>query len=182
MRIFLPLLPLIACNGGAHTDSAVDTDTDAPVDTDTGLDMPGDPSPFTVVVSGAVPLTLAFDEPTCTVMGQNYRVFWRNTAREHVFVLVAETLGQYDGVGAYDQSLPNTRAKLQEEAGGDGIGPFQTGIGDTFVLTVEHLDDDPYADVHRTWGFFDVGGMHDPSGGLVTIEPTQIPIWCQEIN
>lgn len=181
LSALLPLC-LLACHG-AETDTEVDTDTDAPVDTDTSDEMPANPAPFTLTVTGVADLSLVFDTPTCTVMGQNFRAFWRNGSGDHAFVLIAETLGHFTEPGTIDQTQSNTRAKLQEEQYGEGIGPFQTDAaqGDTFALNVDHLDPVSYTDVQRAWGSFDVGGMHGVDGAI-TVSPTHLPIWCPAVN
>ena len=185
MRLSLLLpLGLLACHGADETGTPVDTDSDAPVDTDTSDDMPASPAPFTVTVGGVQDLTLVFDTPTCTVMGQNFRAFWRNGSGDHAFVLVAETLGHFTEPGVtIDQTQSNTRAKLQEEQGGQGIGPYQTDAtqGDTFALNVDHLDAEGYDVIQRAWGSFDVGGMHG-GDGAITLTPTNLPIWCPAVN
>jgi hypothetical protein len=178
-------LLLVACQGAEDTGPIVDTDSDVAVDTDTGDAMPANPAPFTITVAGDAELTLLFDTPTCTFMGSNFRAFWRNAAQEHAFVLIAETLGHFTEPGTIDQTQSNTRAKLQEEQNGQGIGPFQTdaALGDTFALHVDHLDMEPYLEVQRAWGSFDVGGMHTTDGlGAITVSPTNLPIWCPAVN
>lgn len=184
MRLSLALpLALLACNGAPDTGPVADTDTDVPVDTDTGDDMPVNPAPFTVTVSGDADLALVFDAPTCTAQGNNFRAFWRNTSGDHAFVLIAETLGGFTEPGTIDQTQPNTRAKLQEEQGGQGIGPFQTDAaqGDTFALHVDHFDEAGYDVTQRAWGSFDVGGMHG-TDTAITVTPTNLPIWCPAVN
>ena len=184
MRLSLALpLVLLACKGAPDTAVIADTDSDVPVDTDTGDAMPANPAPFTVTVTGAADLTLVFDAPTCTAQANNFRVFWRNSSGAHAFVLVAETLGGFTEPGTIDQTSPNTRAKLQEEQGGQGIGPFQTDPpqGDTFALHVDHLDPEGYDVIQRAWGSFDVGGMHG-TDGAISVAPTNLPVWCPAVN
>ena len=179
-------LSLSACFGkddtGTPPEGDTDTDTDADTDSDTDADVgtfPDDPSPFTVTVSGAYEGSLVFDDPTCyyPLGSTQLRVFWRNGAREHVFFLLVELLSDFEGAGTYDDSNASPRAKLQEEAGGTGYY-FQSdsGQGDQVSLTVQ-LDEEDHV-----WGEWSVSGMHDTSGGAITLEPSVIPIWCPELN
>ena len=173
-------LALGACKHDADSDTDVDTDTDV-VDTDAiASDMPADPRPITVTATGAYEGTLVFDAPKCTVQGGNFRVFWRNAESTHVFVLIGETLGHYTGPGDYGSDLSNTRAKLQEEAGGSG-NFFQTDTtqGDSFTMTVTHVDDPLFGS--KAWGSFTVNGLHGDLGA-VSIAPNTIPIWCEHYN
>lgn len=175
------LLALGACKPKGDTaDSDTDTDTDV---VDTGPvdgQMPADPRPITVTVTGGYEGTLVFDAPTCTVQGGNFRMFWRNAEGAHVFVLIGETLGHYAGPGDYGSDLSNTRAKLQEEAGGsDNFFQTDTTQGDSFAMTVTHVDDPNFGT--RAWGSFTVNGLHDASGPI-TISPNTIAIWCQQVN
>ena len=160
----------------SDADSDSDTDADTDADTDTA-EMPADPSPFTLTLAGAVDETLLFDAPSCSFQGSSYRMFWRNAdPLQHVYVLVAEVIGSFTGVGTYDQTVPRTVAKLQEEAGGSGAY-FVTDAtaGDTLEITVEHVDDD------RTWGSFTFSSLTgDP--GAITATPQPVPIWCPDFQ
>jgi hypothetical protein len=174
---FSLLLVLAAC-GGKGSDTA-GTDTGTSTDTqDTGgnsMGLPENPAPFDIVVSGAVNTTLSFDQPTCTHQGQNLRTFWRNSARTHVHVLVAEVMGTYTGEGSYDQDSGG-RVKLQEEAGGTlayfAADPAQ---GDTLQIDV------PYATDTQAAGTFTVSGMHS-TDGTITLTPSELPIWCEQFD
>ena len=200
MRRLLALGFLVACSGKAPVDTAdtgtdgdadTDADTDADADSDADSDadtdgdtdadtdtaeMPADPSPFTLTIAGALDETLTFDAPTCSFQGSSYRMFWRNAAEEHVFVLVAEVIGSFTGVGTYDQTVPRAIAKLQEEAGGS-LAYFVTdaAAGDTLEITVEHIDDD------RTWGSFTFSSLTGETGAI-TATPQPVPIWCPEFQ
>ena len=170
-------LALAAC-GGKDADTST-SDTSGATDTqDTGgnsMGLPENPAPFDVVVSGAVNTTLTFDQPTCTRQGQNLRTFWRNAARTHVYVLIAEVMGTFTGEGSYDQDSGG-RVKLQEEAGGTlayyAADPAQ---GDTLRIDVPYVLDTEAA------GSFAVSGMHG-ADGTITLAPAELPIWCQQFD
>jgi hypothetical protein len=175
---FSLLLALAAC-GGKGTDTAgTDTGGSTQDSADTGADstgLPENPAPFDVVVSGAVNTTLTFDLPTCTRNGQNFRTFWRNSARTHVYVLIAEVMGTFTGEGSYDQDAGG-RVKLQEEAGGTlayyAADPSQ---GDTLRIDVPYVLDTEAA------GTFTVSGLHG-TDGTITVTPTELPIWCPQFD
>ena len=137
-------LLLVACGGGSKdTSSDGDTAGDTSV-TDTsgdtadsgGGDFPAEPGGFTVQLAGARTDTLVFDELSCSLNGANLRVFWRNAADAHVFVLIAEIMGNYAGPGSYDEGT-GVRMKLQEEAGGT-LAYFAADptAGDSVAVTV----------------------------------------------
>lgn len=176
----LRLLPLlVACFGGDDgDDSAADTaDTAVPDGGDTSADTggdsgpPADPSPIVLDVRGAMSGSLVFDQPTCQIAGQNFRAFWRNAAREHVFVLIAEVLGPYQGPYTYTPAAGTVRVKLQEEAGGEGRY-FATAEGTDVTVVVQG-----HTDTHA-WGEFSFGELAADSGPGVTVEPQPVPIWC----
>jgi hypothetical protein len=145
-------------------------------------DFPADPTPFTLSYSGADSGSLVFDEVQCTWPpgSSNLRVGWRNASDEHVFVLLIDLLGVFDGVGSYssDESS-NVRARLQEEAGGSGANfVVDSAQGDLVSITVEGADQE----AGQVWGSFDVATMHDLSGGMISLDPGTFPIWCPSIN
>lgn len=160
---------------GADADADADTDTDT--DTDSAVDtLPPDPSPFTLTVSGAYDAQLTFDQPSCQALdgAPNFRAFWRNAAKEHVFVLVADILGVYAGPGSYDETMGRVAVKLQEEAGGS-LAYFYTGEGDTVLITLEAVTDT------EAWGDITVSGMQGDQGAI-SITPQPIPIWCPALD
>lgn len=172
----VPLALLAACFGGDGDDSGADTaDTGVPDGGDTAAETgdtgpPDDPSPIVLDVSGAMTASLTFDQPTCQIAGQNFRMFWRNAAREHVFVLVAEVLGPYMGPYTYTPEAGTVRVKLQEEAGGEGRY-FATEEGTDVTVVVEG-----HTDTHA-WGEFSFGELAGDGGGA-TVAPQPVPIWC----
>lgn len=143
-------------------DSAVDSGVES---------FPEVPAGFTIQLAGARTDALVFDTPTCSLNGTSLRTFWRNGAGQHVFVLIAEIMGQYNGPGAYDATR-GVRLKLQEEAGGTlayfAADPAQ---GDTVAVDVTA------GDAYRAAGTATVGGMRG-SEGAVTFSPASWPIWC----
>jgi hypothetical protein len=148
-------------------------------------DLPENPGAFTLNVTGAYTGSLLFDSPNCTwpYGSSNFRVFWRNSSGDHVFVLVAELLGSFDGAGTYNETEHSARAKLQEEAGGSAsYYAADSTQGDTVSITVEYADYDDLEDAGVAWGEYTVEGMHDSSGGLIEISPSTVPIWCPTVN
>lgn len=177
----LPLLSLVACASSPGDDfgKPVEPDTGGQVIDDSGADpnvLPPDPTPFTITVAGAYSADLVFDQPTCQALdgAANFRAFWRNAAREHVFVLVADVLGVYAGPGTYDQTMGHVDVKLQEEAGGS-LAYFASGEGDDVAITVDNVTDT------QAWGSITVSGLQGDSGAI-TLTPQPIPIWCPELD
>ena len=196
----LLLLPLLtACSGGkdgpddtadsgetAETGESADTadtgetaesgESDSETAVDTAIpDMPPDPRPLTVTVSGATSLDLVFDTPSCTWYDgiPNFRAFWRGS--DHAYVLIAEIISVYDGPGTYDPSMGRVGVKLQEEAHGTGaFFQAEPESGDEIAVTVE------YAGATQAFGSFDVSGLH--GDGAITLSPSTLPIWCPSMN
>lgn len=168
----------LACKGGdveedSPPESQISSDDSAQhSDPLTAEDLPADPSPFTLTLSGAWPTTLVFDQPSCSspVGSSNLRVFWRGS--NHVVVLVLNILGTYQGAGDYTEAEHGLRVQLQEEAGGSGYY-FASEPGDAINASVL-FDDDNVA-----WGEYSFSTLHSDSGDI-TISPTTIPIWCSE--
>ncbi len=164
--------------GDADTDADADTDTDT--DTDTAPpEFPDDPTPFQITVSGAYTGTLSFDEPDCyqPVGSTQLRVFWRDGGGSHVFFLLAQVMTGFEGPGTYDATNANPEGRLQEEAGGTGYYFYtDASKGDSATITVDWVGEDVI------WGEFTIDGLHDTSGGSVTLEPSTIPLWCPTVN
>ena len=160
-------------------DSAAADDTASGGDSgDVPAGLPADPRPLTITVSGALSQSLVFDQVTCThpLNSSNFRVFWRGTG--HVFVLKAEVLGDYAGPGTYSSVDTNTRASLQEEAGGSGYfftaDPSQ---GDSVSFDMESHD----TDTAEAWGTFTVSSLSGVEGAI-QIDPAVVPIWCPVVG
>lgn len=171
MNIFF----FLACTGN-KLDSSTSDDTDTESTSDTAISLPSNPSPFTLEISGAQNRSLVFDEPTCSspTGSSNMRMFWRNKNDAHVFVLVTEILGGFDGVGSY--SPPDFRAniKLQEEAGGEGLyyGSSNTsGVEITYDIYEENF-------ISGSATATSLEG----NDGSITISPPPYPLWCDNIE
>ena len=143
---------------------------------ETGL--PEDPSPFTLSLTGALSDDLVFDDPSCTwTEGANFRMFWRNKADEHVFVLGADVLGVFSSPGTYTPDMGTVRVILQEEAGGSmRYFASDTSQGDTVSITVDAVSEEEGA-----WGEFTFSALHNEAQE-VTATPQPLPIWCASIN
>ncbi len=180
-------LAVQACDDGGEKDSAEDpggggggggpNDTQDSGAGDTG-GPPSDPTPFQIVITGALEETLSFDQPTCTqqVGSNNFSMIWRDESRSHYFFLAASLLGDLDGTGTYDYSNSSPTFKLQEEAGGQNRYFYvDTAQGDDGSLTLDYLDEE------KAWGEFSFTGMHG-STGAITGDPMPVPIWCPSLN
>lgn len=171
---------MLACLGADKDDDDDNEEEEstesAPTGEDTGF--PDDPGPLSLEVSGDFSGTLDFDSRTCTWLETvpNFRTFWRDSTGGHVFVLIAEILGSFEGPGAYDQSMGTVRVKLQEEAGGQNRY-FATEGADTVSIVVTGIEGSA-ADGGRAWGQFEASGLAD---GGVSISPMPVPIWCPEL-
>ena len=177
--VFLAIA-LISCKGPATDDTSGGNDTG---DTQVQNTFPADPRPFTLTISGATSEALVFDAPTCTQPkhSQEFRVFWRNEARDHAFVLVAELLGTFDGLGNYPADGVENRIRLQEEAGGKGrYYAVDLNQGDSGTIDVTGSDA-PDKKTRRAWGSFEFSGMHG-NDGAITATPMPVPIWCPVVE
>lgn len=191
MRALTLAMLLLACKGdkggseddsggGEHSGGGGDDSGGGGGDDSSASTLPDDPTPFTLTVSGDYSDTLVFDDPECTWTSDatNFRAFWRNAAREHVFVLAADILGPFTGPGTYTQDDAITRVKLQEEAGSSGPPEYfesDADQGDTVSVTVTSVDD------AQAWGEFTFSGLHSDTGAI-TVTPVPVPIWCPTMN
>jgi len=182
---FSILLLLSACGVSVDdeksTDSAQETDSSSSDSAEQDGFAP-DPSPFSITISGDESLDLRFDSPICTHLqgSSNLRVFWRNASDQHVFVLVAEIMGGFDGPGSYQSGVSQgqVRVKLQEEAGGQARGYFtNTGEGDSAMIDIDLIEPDPY----RLTGSATAQTLHG-TNGQINLNPAIFPIWCPEID
>jgi hypothetical protein len=142
---------------------------------------PVQPEPFTVSVTGATNLSLSFDTPTCQIpeAAPNFNTFWRSSTGAHVFVLRVSILGVYEGTGAYNSNVEDSRAlmvSLQEEAGGEGR--YYTVDTDQGQLANVELT----AEEDLIYGQLLVSELYSTIDGVIQISPTSIPIWCDENN
>ena len=174
MTLFL----FFSCTSGKLTDSSDDNSgsTDTNQSSDTASVYPDNPAPFSITVSGAQSRDLVFDEPSCSSpMGSNnMRMFWRNSNDAHVFVMVTEVMGGFEGAGSY--SPPDFRAniKLQEEAGGQGL---YYGSGDDSGVTITYdISEENFVSGSAT--FTSLQG----NDGDITISPSTYPLWCDNIE
>jgi len=166
----------------ADADADADTDTDADADADTGgdpSDMPEDPSPFTVHISDGA--SLNFDLPSCQHFrgSTNFRMFWRDQARTHTYVLTMQIMTTFTGPGAYDSSEHAVQIRLLEEAPQTGAPYYWTDASQGDAASVEVI----YIDDEVAWGSGTVSTMHNTtSGAQVDITPTTLPIWCPDVE
>ncbi len=141
--------------------------------------MPDKPAPFTVRLSDGT--SLEFDLPTCSHYrgSSNFRTFWRKEDRTHVYVLIMEVMGIFEGAGAYSSTMGTVQIKMQQEAGGDGTGSsYNTGPLEEaeVVLTIDHLDEEV------AWGSASLTAMWNRTEeAQVSVTPTTLPIWCADL-
>ena len=141
--------------------------------------MPDKPAPFTVRLSDGT--SLEFDLPTCSHYrgSSNFRTFWRKEDRTHVYVLIMEVMGIFEGAGAYSSTMGTVQIKMQQEAGGDGTGSsYNTGTLEEaeVVLTIDQLDEEV------AWGSASLTAMWNRTEeAQVTVTPTTLPIWCADL-
>lgn len=171
-------------SGGDGADGADGTDgTDGGTDSGGGEDsgLPPSPIPFTLHVTGALNADLGFNVSACQWPSgtTNFRQFWRTDSGTHVFVLVVELLGIFEGPGVYDNTSSTARVKLQEEAGGSASYFYSdAAAGDAVVVTIEEAD----ADTWQAWGEFSAATLSDGLGGSITLQPSTNPIWCETVD
>ena len=168
----MTLFILLACTGN-KIDSSTPEDTNNISDTPT---TPQNPAPFTLTIAGAQNRSLVFDEPSCSspTGSSNMRMFWRNKNDAHVFVLVTEILGGFDGIGSY--SPPDFRAniKLQEEAGGEGLYYGSTDASGV-IITYDFYEDNFIS------GQATISTL-EGNDGSITLSPTTYDLWCDNIE
>jgi len=161
---------ILACTGTKITETG---DT-APVDTGDGY--PDNPAPFTLSISGAMSQSLVFDEPSCSspTGSTNMRMFWRNRSNAHVFVLVTEILGDFDGVGTYTSPEYRANIKLQEEAGGSAR--YFGSTEDSAVRIEYEMYEDQFA-----FGQAQLTSL-EGSDGSISLSPSSYSLWCDSIE
>jgi hypothetical protein len=170
--------------GSGEEDTGVSGGADGGADEGAGEelspeDMPANPGPFTVNFSDGN--SLEFDLPSCSHYrgSSNFRMFWRNEARTHVYVMIIEAMSLFDGVGSYSSNDGTVRVKLQQEAGGSsGASAYKAdgADGGEVIATVDYLDED------IAWGEVSITSMHDTTQDVpVTVTPTTFPIWCSDL-
>ena len=170
------LILFLACTSSKDVDTSQELPTDTNTQEDTGPQYPQNPSPLTITVSGVYQQTLIFDEPACSspAGSSNMRMFWRNKNDAHVFVLVTEILGDFDGEGVYSSADVRANIKLQEEAGGSGLF-FGSNTSSNVVIEYD-LYEDNFISGSAT---IDTLSSND---GEITISPSTYPLWCDNIE
>ena len=161
----------------------MELDGDDPEEEDDGIttaeDMPAKPAPFTLTISDGT--SVEFDLPSCSHYrgSSNFRTFWRKEDRSHVYVLIMEVMGSFDGVGSYSSNDGTVRVKMQQEAGGDGSGSsFNTNDveGAEVILTLDYLDED------LAWGEVSLTSMWNSTQEVVVdVTPNTLPVWCEDL-
>ena len=167
---------------GDDDDSGAGDDDSAGGDDDDTVQMPPDPSPITLQFAGAFADALTFDACACERYPNpdysNFRTTWRSSTGAHNAILIAEVLGQsFAGAGTYDQNTHMARIKLQNEAGSPYYNMYyaaDSAAGDTFTITMDHIDEDV------AWGRFEFSGLRD-GGNVTTASPMPVEIWCDNV-
>lgn len=181
-------LVALGCAGGSGDDAdgkpsdsgatGGTTPPDDTSDTDEPEGFPEAPDPFTISVSGAWSGTLTFDTPSCShrTGSATFRQFWRGP--DHAFVLLVEMFDTFPGEPGDYTGADGVRARLQEEAGGDG-NYFDSQLGDaSSTLRLEGLD----TELSQAWGTATAGTLGDGTGGTVTLSPDSLRVWCDHLE
>lgn len=180
------LLVVQACSSKSDDDDSGAEDSAAGTTEPAGEDtsdpapegFPDQPEPFTVSVTGAYEGSLAFDTPTCShrTGSTTFRQFWRGSG--HVFVLVVEMFDTFPGEPGDYGASDGVRARLQEEAGGEGNYFASELGGDASTLTLDGFD----TEANEAWGAATVGTLGDSTGGSVMLSPDSVPVWCNAME
>jgi hypothetical protein len=170
------LILFFSCTSGKLTDSSSNSATDTSQTSDTGPNHPENPAPFSIIVSGAENLDLVFDEPSCSSpMGSNnMRMFWRNSSDAHVFVMVTEVMGEFEGTGSYSPPEFRANIKLQQEAGGQAL--YYGSVEDSGVAITYDVSEENFVSGSATFSFL------QGNDGDISISPTTYPLWCDNIE
>jgi len=146
---------------------------------ETDSEMPENPAPFTVSLSDGREIT--FDLPSCQHFrgSPNFRMFWRDSAQSHTYVLTMQVMSTFDGAGVYASDSHNVQVKLQEEAPVTGAPYYATDgeQGDTVSLEVVYIDEE------IAWGSATASTIHsNATTDPLTITPSSLPIWCPDVE
>jgi hypothetical protein len=125
------------------------------------------PQSFQLAIDGTSTHNLTFSEHDCSNNNNQIRSFWRGS--NHVFVLIAEIMSDYEGVGNYTTENSTVRVKLQEEAGGNGS--FYQATDDDISIDVQFVGSE------GTSGMVFVSTLE---GGSLTLDPTEFYFGCNK--
>ena len=125
------------------------------------------PQSFQLAIDGTSTHNLSFSEHDCSNNNNQIRSFWRGS--NHVFVLIAEIMSDYEGVGTYTVENSTVRVKLQEEAGGSGS--FYQATDDAISIDVQFVGSEGTS-----------GMVLAPTleGGNLTLTPTKFYFGCNK--
>ena len=126
-----------------------------------------EPQSFQLAVDGTSTYNLTFSEHDCSNNNNQVRSFWRGS--NHVFVLIAEIMSDYDGVGNYTVENSTVRVKLQEEAGGSGS--FYQATDDDISIDVQYVGSE---------GTSGVVFVPTLEGGSLTLNPAEFYFGCNK--
>ena len=163
---------------GDDTSAADDSGGDG-ADSGDGPDgLPADPRPLTITVSGSSPQTIVFDQvsaPTRSIRAASGLL----AGQRPCLRAQGRSPRNHEGPGTYRSGDTNTRASLQEEAGGSlQYFVVDPSAGDSVEFTMEAHD----VEAAEAWGSFTISGMTgaDENGNPLPIQisPSTVPIWC----
>ena len=157
-------------------DCAADDDDATGDDDDTSPTFPVSPLPFSLTLSGGTNETITIDTfGSC----QNYNgsSAFRQQWSGGGWVVRVSVVGTYAGAGTYDDTMGASVTLLRNVANGEF---FQAGTAQGHTVSAVMEGDDTVV----AWGSATVSGMTDTAaaGGVVTLNPPSIPIWCSSIQ
>ena len=126
------------------------------------------PQSFQLNINGTSTYSLTFSEHDCSNNNNQVRSFWRGS--NHVFVLIAEIMSDYNGVDTYTTENSTVRVKLQEEAGGSGS--FYQATDDDISIDVQ------YVGLEGTSGLVSAPTLE---GGSLILDPTEFYFGCNKV-
>jgi hypothetical protein len=171
--VLLPLALIAFALAGCKGDDTDTDDTDTN-DTDDITELPPDPTPWSLSISGAESVSFSFTDGQCWQMdgSGDFRQRWQDDVAN--WVLTIEVVDEYEGDGVYDQTEGALVTLFHNVAQGSF---YQTSAGNHTVTVDMDLDDTEVAA-----GDVTISGMTDVNtSGSVTLSPDTVPIWCDTI-
>ncbi|MBW1879929.1 MAG: hypothetical protein JRJ84_16325 [Deltaproteobacteria bacterium] len=174
-RALLPLALVLAFGlAGCKGDDTDDTDDTGADDTGNITELPPDPTPWSLSLSGGESVDLSFSDGQCWQFdgSGDFRQRWQDDVAN--WVLTIEVVDEYEGDGVYDQTEGALVTLFHNVAQGSF---YQTSAGSHAVTVDMGLDDEEVAA-----GTVTIAGMTDTNTSwTVTLSPATLPIWCDTV-
>jgi len=166
-------LALVLGLGGCKGDDTDDTDDTGGDDTGNITELPPDPTPWSLSISGAESVDFSFTDGQCWQFdgSGDFRQRWQDNVAN--WVLTIEVIDEYEGDGVYDET-EGARATLIHNVAQSSV--YQTAAGSHAITVDMGLDDGEVAA-----GTVTISGMTDTTLGSVTLTPDMVPIWCDTV-